>query len=173
MRNATYYVVAIHYRRFGTAYRVPSSGFKNSKGWDRQVVPKRRYEISTTRCVITQQGAVLNDQAYLPPRCRSSLWIYGLKFCKNVSFLKSVMHALPIFLYLMITTLEWRQQTMNLFVMPLCPALPSFSLDPDILFSKLFCGILNLRFHFFWDMTVSLYVISLPSEAPSNPRSNL
>jgi hypothetical protein len=27
--------------------------------WDRQVVPKRRYGIATTRCVITQKNAIL------------------------------------------------------------------------------------------------------------------
>jgi hypothetical protein len=57
--------------------------------------------------------------------------------------------------------------------MPFYPDLvPSFSLDPDILSSNLFTDILNLRFHFFWDMTTPLCVISLPTGAPSIPRSN-
>ena len=108
-------MVVISHRRFGTPYRSPSSGFKNPKGRDRQAVPKRRQEITTTRCVITQRGAVLNNQAYLPPTCRYSLLVYGLKFCTHFSFLKGVMHALPIFLYMMITIFQWRQQIMNLF----------------------------------------------------------
>jgi hypothetical protein len=41
----------------------PSSHLQGSRihkpwRWDRQVVPKRRYEITTTRCVITQRSAV-------------------------------------------------------------------------------------------------------------------
>jgi hypothetical protein len=67
---------------------VPSSGFKNLKGWDLHVVPKHSYQITTARWVITQQGAILNDKVYLPPTCRSSLWVYEKKFGSIFHFSK-------------------------------------------------------------------------------------
>jgi hypothetical protein len=46
------------------AYRLQSSGvrngFLNPWNWDRQFIPKRRLEITTTRCVKTQKSAVLS-----------------------------------------------------------------------------------------------------------------
>jgi len=54
---ATYRVylsVPYSYRRFGTTQSFPTNP------WDRYVVPKRWYEITTTRCVITQKSAILS-----------------------------------------------------------------------------------------------------------------
>ena len=45
-----------------------SSGILRSvEWWDRWVGPKRRYGITTLRCVITQKSADLNDQYFTPP----------------------------------------------------------------------------------------------------------
>ena len=49
-----YLSVPYSYRCFGTTQSVPTNP------WDRYVVPKRRYEITITRCVITQKSAILS-----------------------------------------------------------------------------------------------------------------
>jgi hypothetical protein len=62
----TQQVAAIHHRRFGTTYRfhLQWSAEYILKGqdpwsWDRQVVPKRRQEITTNCWVVVQRNAVL------------------------------------------------------------------------------------------------------------------
>ena len=53
-------VVVISYKRFVTTCRshLQSSRILEPSGWDRYIVPKRRQEITTTRCVMTQKRAV-------------------------------------------------------------------------------------------------------------------
>jgi hypothetical protein len=64
--------VVILYRRFGTTHRSLLQGsrsprllvFLDSWRWNRSVVPKRRYSITTLRCVIYQKSADLMQVSF-------------------------------------------------------------------------------------------------------------
>ena len=76
-------VVAISYRRFRITNR---SQLQWSWRWDRQVVPKRRYEIATARCVTTQKRAAV---IYFAAEAWNTHWGWRWDFqtfivnCKN------------------------------------------------------------------------------------------
>ena len=57
-------VVVISHRHFGTTYlsQLHGSRILYSWRWDRQVDPKRRWEITTTGCVMTQKSVVLRGR---------------------------------------------------------------------------------------------------------------
>jgi hypothetical protein len=103
MRTALFWVikrpvVVIPYRRFGTNC-VPS-WILDPWSWDREVVPKRRQEISTTYCVINKGSSVLtccfDFELFLPFRPSSHkydighvnlslhihLWVHGCWICE-------------------------------------------------------------------------------------------
>jgi hypothetical protein len=81
LRDTTQRLVVIPYGRFGKTYRSRLQGWRNSR---RYVVPKRRQEITTIRCVITQKSTYLRGGS-LTSRRVSCIW-NSVGSCSSVSF---------------------------------------------------------------------------------------
>ena len=105
-------VMVIYYRRFRTTYRFHFQGsliqLPLDWRWDRWVVPKRRWEISTDFCVIAQKSAVLKEVTLLETNKFHNIWLASVSFLTLHLVLDLHKRSKHIYAYVLIMPLfDW------------------------------------------------------------------